>query len=274
MLKLGFLVTVLRDRWAPFDVSAVTLIGTMLYLALRDRRVERSAGIGAAALLLLGAFALLPVILFGSAFADMRIAPFVVILALLTFRTSETFPARERATLALIGLAFFAVRTAGSTIGFWMVDREWNRHLEALNHIPRGARLVTFVGFDCMEPWALRRDSHLSGLALVRRAAFSNDQWRIAGSTPITVIAPGLGKYGTDPSELVLPEPCPIYPDFMTISTALADLPRARFDYVWVINPPPFDPRLTAGMRPVWRNRTDILYRIDNHRLSEARPTH
>jgi hypothetical protein len=273
-LKFGFLTMALRDRWAPFDIASIALIGIMLYQALRDRRVDRSPGLGAAALLLLAAFALLPFILFGSAFADMRIAPFVVILALLVFRTSETFPARERATLAMIGLAFFVARTAGSTAGFWLVDREWNRHLQALDHIPHGARLVTFVGSNCIEPWAHRRDSHLSALALARRSAFSNDQWRIAGSTPITVVAPGLGKYGTDPSQLVLLEPCPIQSDFMTMNAALADLPRDRFDYVWLINPPPFDARLTAGMQPLWRNDTDILYRIDNHRLSDARATH
>lgn len=273
-LKLGFLAMALRDRWAPFDIASVALIGIMLYRALRDRRVERSPHLAAAALLLLAAFVLLPFILFGSAFADMRIAPFMLILALLTLRTSEAFPARERATLALIGLAFFAVRTTGTTIGFWQVDREWNRHLQALDYIPRGARLATFVGSNCIDPWAHRRDSHLSALALVRRSAFSNDQWRLAGSTPITVIAPGLGKYATDPSQFVLLEPCPIQSDFMTMNEALAGLPRDRFDYVWLINPPPYDPRLTSGMRPLWRNRTDILYRIDNHRLSEARATH
>ena len=273
-LKLGFLAMALRDRWAAFDIAAVGLIAIMLFRALRDRRIERAPSLAAASLLLLAAFALLPFILFGSAFADMRIAPFMVILALLTFRPGEAFPARERATLAMIGLAFFVVRTAGTTVGFWMVDREWNRHLEALDHIPRGARLVTFVGSNCIDPWAHRRESHLSGLALARRAAFSNDQWRLAGSTPITVIAPGLGKYATDPSQLVLLEPCPFQTDFMTMNAALAGLPRNRFDYVWLINPPPFDPGLTTGMKPLWRNRTDILYRIDNHRLSEARATH
>ncbi|AQR74302.1 hypothetical protein [Sphingomonas sp. LM7] len=273
-LKLGFLAMALRDRWAPFDIASVALIAIILYRAVRDRRVEHAPPIAAAALLLLAAFALLPFILFGSAFADMRIAPFMLILALLTFRTGEAFPARERATLALIGLAFFAARTAGTTIGFWMVDREWNRHLQALDHIPRGARLVTFVGSRCIDTWAHPRESHLSALALVRRSAFSNDQWLLAGSTPITVIAPGLGKYATDPSQLVLLEPCPIPSDFMTMNDALAGLPRDRFDYVWLINPPAHDPRLTAGMQALWRNETDILYRIDNRRLSEARATH
>lgn len=273
-LKLGFIAMVLRDRWAIYDIASVALIGIVLYRALRDRRIERALSLAAASLLLFAAFALLPFILFGSAFADMRIAPFMVILALLTFRAGAAFPARERATLALIGLAFFGVRTAGTTIGFWQVDREWNRHLAALDHIPHGARLVTFVGSNCIDPWAHRRESHLSALALVRRSAFSNDQWRLAGSTPITVIAPGLGKYDTDPSQLVLLEPCPIQTDFMTMNGALAGLPRDRFDYVWLINPPPFDPGLTAGMQPLWRNGTDILYRIDNHRLSEARATH
>nr|AGU10018.1 hypothetical protein [uncultured organism] len=273
-LKLGFLAMMLRDRWAPFDIASILLIGFMVFSALLDRRVERSASLGAAALLLLAAFVLLPFVLFGSAYADMRIAPFMVILALLTFRAGEAFPARERSALALLGLALFAARTASTTAGFWNMDREWKRHLAALDHIPRGARLVTFVGAKCIDDWAHRRDSHLSALALARLAAFSNDQWRLGGSTPITVMAPGLGKYATDPSQLVLLEPCPIHTDFMTMDAALAGLPRARFDYVWLIDPPAYDRRQTEGMRPLWRNETDILYRIENHRLSEAPPPH
>ena len=33
-------------------------------------------------------------------------------------------------------------------------------------------------------------------------------------------------------------------------------------EYVWVIDPPPFDEKLTAGMRPVWRGPGSVLYQV------------
>jgi hypothetical protein len=44
---------------------------------------------------------------------------------------------------------------------------------------------------------------------------------------------------------------------------ALQRIPRQAFDYVWLIKPPPYDPRLTAGLRPIWRNGTSVLFRVE-----------
>jgi hypothetical protein len=51
-------------------------------------------------------------------------------------------------------------------------------------------------------------------------------------------------------------------PDFEPIDGALRKLPRDGFDYVWLVDPPAYDPGLVAGMRPVWRNGRSILYRL------------
>ena len=74
------------------------------------------------------------------------------------------------------------VRTGGTTVSMWLYDRAYDRELAALDHVPHGARLVSFVGRDCVEPWAMTRLLHLPGLALVRKHAFSNDQWTMAGA--------------------------------------------------------------------------------------------
>jgi ATP-binding cassette subfamily B protein len=47
-----------------------------------------------------------------------------------------------------------------------------------------------------------------------------------------------------------------------TIDQSLATFPREAFDYVWLIQPPPYDPRLTQGLQPVWRNGRSVLYRV------------
>ena len=47
-----------------------------------------------------------------------------------------------------------------------------------------------------------------------------------------------------------------------TMNQALATFPREAFDYVWLIQPPPYDPRLAEGLQPVWRNGGSVLYRV------------
>ncbi len=261
--KAGWLAMVLRDRWPEFDMASAALLGILLYRAVRSARASHSRALTFACLLLLLAFVLLPFMLFMSAYADMRLAPYIVMLALLALRAGEKMGSREKALLALIGLAFFGVRIAGNTASLWLNGDNWERHLAALDHVPRGARLVSFVGDTCGQSWTHRRTSHLPGFAIARRAAFGNDQWRLGGSTPLGILVPDLLDYDADPSQMVLPSWCKMEPDYLPIANALAALPRDRFDYVWLIDPPAVDPRLVAGMTPVWRNDSDVLYRID-----------
>ena len=46
------------------------------------------------------------------------------------------------------------------------------------------------------------------------------------------------------------------------IDQALASFPRRDFDYVWLVDPPAFDPRLLAGLEPVWARAGTTLYRM------------
>ena len=69
----------------------------------------------------------------------------------------------------------------------WLYDGAYDRELAALDHVPRGARMVSFVGRPCIEPWGMSRLLHLPALAIVRRHAFSNDQWTMAGAQLLNV---------------------------------------------------------------------------------------
>lgn len=263
--KAGWLAMVFRDRWPEFDVGSAALLWMLLYRAARSGRAGHSRAITWACLLMLAAFVLLPFMLFSSAYADMRLAPYILVLALLSLRAGEGMAFREKASLAMIGLAFFGVRIAGNTVSLFINGNIWDRHLAALDHVPRGARLVSFVGEVCGQGWAHRRTSHLPALAIARRAAFSNDQWRLGGSTPLQIVAPNLAGFDADPSQMVLHSWCKAEPGYVPLSHALANLPRDRFDYVWLIDLPRYDPRLVASMTVIWRNQTDVLYRV-NHR--------
>lgn len=267
--KITWLAAFLRDRWWWFDFGSVLLLWILIYRSARDRRFRLSPPLVAVCILLVAAFALIPFKLFGSAYADMRLAPYIVLFALLAIGIQDIGP-REVRWLAIAGLAFFVARTAGTTISFWQYDREYRRQLAALDHIPRGARVVAFVGETCADPWAQPRLSHLPALVTVRRAGFSNDQWELAGSALLRVDAPQMGNFAIDPSQKVVPEPCADKPDLTTLDRSLRSFPRNAFDYVWLIAPPPFDARLLTSMTPVWRSGSSGLYKIDRNRLSRS----
>lgn len=261
-LKLAWLAVAFRDRWMVFDLACTALVVGVLYRGVREKGFGFAPGLGLAALLLLGAYLALPYILFGSAYADMRLAPFVLILGLLAMRSGEGVSARQLSTLALLGLALFGARIAGTTASFWLYDRSYDRQLAALDHVPRGSRVLSLVGSTCDSPWDRTRLDHLGGLALARRAAFSNDQWRFEGAPLLSVTTPAMGEFATDPSELAPAVTCPLEPMVKPIGETLRQFPRASFDYVWLIDPPAYDPRLTTGMAPVWRDGSSVLYRI------------
>jgi len=51
-------------------------------------------------------------------------------------------------------------------------------------------------------------------------------------------------------------------PKNWTTNRALSQIRPGRFDYVWLIDPGPFNQQLVAGMTPVWRGPGSILYRL------------
>jgi len=167
-------------------------------------------------------------------------------------------------TLAWLGLAFALVRIGGNTISFWIYDRAYDRELVALDHVPEGTRLLSFVGTQCNVPWAMTRLEHLPGIALVRKRAFSNEQWSMAGAQLLRTTYPAARGYAHDASQMVTEFKC--RGEFWrSLNRSLANFPRDAFDYVWLIRPPPYDPNLTRGMVAIWRSGNSVLFRIVDH---------
>jgi aspartyl-tRNA synthetase len=104
------------------------------------------------------------------------------------------------------------------------------------------------------------RNGHLGAMVIVRREGFSNDQWLLEGVNLLDLKYRAAGYFGADPSQLVRPNHC-IDRLHRMIDNSLASLPRADFDYVWLIDPPPYDPETVADMTPVWRGPGSILYK-------------
>jgi hypothetical protein len=260
--KLDWLEMVLRDRWQWFDVGALAVVSAVILWAMVSRRITYSRNLAASALFLSIVYVLLPRIVFGSAYADMRLAPYLFAIALVAIRFPEGAGRRFVNALGIAGFAFFLIRTGGTTASMWLYDQSYDRELAALEHVPLGARMVSFVGRHCREPWAMNRRLHLPGLAIVRRHAFSNDQWAMAGAQLIRVRYMDGWPFVRDATQIVTQRRC-WGEVWRPIDLALGILPRDAFDYVWLISPPAYDPALTKGLRPVWRSGTSVLYRVE-----------
>ena len=265
--KLDWLRMVLRDRWEIFDLASLAVVSGIILWAMVDRRITYSRNLAASALFLSIVFVLLPRIVFGSAYADMRLAPYLFAIGLIAIRFPEGSGRRLAAGLGLAGLAFFMVRTGGTTISMGLYDRAYDRELAALDHVPQGARMVSFVGRSCSDPWAMPRLVHLPGLALVRRQAFSNDQWTMAGAQLLRVHYSEGWPFVADPTQIVTLRRCR-REVWRPVGLALATFPRDAFDYVWMISPPPYDPALAEDLRPVWRSGSSVLYRVERSQMS------
>ncbi len=268
--KLDWLIMALRDRWEWFDVGALVVVVLVLLWSIGDwRRATWSRNLAASFLFLTLVFILLPRIVFGSAYADMRLAPYLFAIALVAIRfKEEASPGLQRA-IAFAGLAFFLVRTGGTAVSMWLYDQRYDRELAALDHVPHGARMVSFVGRPCVEPWAMSRLLHLPGLAIVRNHAFSNDQWTMQGAQLLHVrYRPGW-PFIRDATQVVTAYRCP-REVWRPIDMALQMFPRDAFDYVWLINPPPYEAKLAEGLQPIWRSGTSVLYRVESNAKSDT----
>ncbi len=277
--KYFWLASILRDRWMAWDLfGAALLCGIALWgLARKQLRYERMVGASAAMLCI--AFLLVPRILIGSAYADARLAPYVVAVALVALAPAGASP-RALSLWAAAGLAFVVARTASTTASFVLYHNAYQSQLPAIEHMPMGARVFTLVITRCPGWWTPRME-HLGSMAIVRRDAFVNDQWVMPGAQLIRLRSGKPTRFTGDPSQMVVPARCRFKHEWL-VAPALDQLPRADFDYVWLIDMPPADWPKRDWLAPVWHGRTGILYRItgsataasDTPNGSERRATH
>jgi hypothetical protein len=261
--KTLWVTQVFRDRWQLFDLASVGVIFLLMLKAVRDPNLQYSRNLGLSAALLLLVYLLLPRVVFGSAYADMRMVPFLIAIAILAIRPKPGLSMRGATLVAVLGLAFFLARIGATTASFYLYDKAYDRELKALEHVPVGARLVSFVGETCYNEWAMTRLQHVPGLALERRLAYTNDQWSMAGGQLMTVRYRAAKRFAHDPSELVTNVQCP-REWWRPIARSLSLFPRDAFDYVWLIRPPAYDKRYEQGLIPVWRDGPSVLYRVDH----------
>jgi hypothetical protein len=259
-IKWRWIYSALRDRWKWFDIGSLAAAALAFLYAIFSRKLTLSRNLAFSAIVLAVCFAILPRIIFGSAYADMRLVPYLMAVALLAIRFRGAPDRRTAQVLAVLGLVFFATRTTANTISLGIAANDQSAKLQAVDLMPRGARVISMVGMPCQEYWPMLRNGHLGAMVIVRREGFSNDQWLLEGVNLLDLKYRAAGYYAADPSQLVRPNRCrdPLH---RMIDVSLAALPRADFDYVWLIDVPPYDPATVADMKPVWRGPGSILYK-------------
>jgi hypothetical protein len=258
--KWTWLYSALRDRWQWFDIGSLAFAAMLFLYAVVSRKLTLSRNLAFSAIVLAICFALLPRIIFGSAYADMRLVPYMLAVGLLAIRFRGAPDRTTAQVLAVLGLLFFATRTAATTASLAIAADDQSAKLAAMGQMPEGARVITLTGMTCRAYWPLLRNSHIGAMVVVRRNGFSNDQWVIEGMNLMDLKYTRAGYFAADPSQLVRPNQChdPLH---RTIDESLAALPRSDFDFVWLVDVPPFDHKLVAGMRRVWSGPGSTLYR-------------
>jgi hypothetical protein len=251
--KLFWMSSLLRDRWHLLDVLSAWVIFLVIGVAAIRRKLNPMLAVPA--LLCLAAFLVMPRVAVGSAYADMRLLPFTCALALLAIRS-------EGRLIALAGAAFFAGRLAATTTSFLLYDKSYREELHAIDHLSRGASVLSLVVRPCGNAWSTERLDHLPALAIVRRDAFSNDQWTVDSAQGLRVIKPHVGRYGNDPSQLVYPKGC--RGEGSDLTRAVQEFDRAAFDHIWVLN----GRVVVPDLRPVWSNGRSTLYQVIRERKS------
>jgi hypothetical protein len=264
-IKWRWIYSALRDRWKWFDIASLAAAALVFAYAIGNRIFGRtlslSRNLAFSAIVLAISFAIIPRIVFGSAYADMRLVPYLMAVGLLAIRFRSAPKGKTAQVLAVLGLLFFGTRTAANTLSLGIAGADQRAKLEAIKLMPEGARVITITGMTCTEYWPLLRNSHLGAMVIVRREGFSNDQWLLEGVNLLDLKYRSAGYFAADPSQLVRPNNCrdPLH---RTIDESLGALPRDDFDFVWLIDVPPYDPSLVAGLNPVWRGPGSVLYRL------------
>ena len=258
--KYYFAMAIFRNDDELIDVTSARFLYGLIILGIGGLGLRLDKRLGAAALALFVAFLIMPGTALGSFFSDMRIMPYAVALAILALAPTEAM-ARWRTPIAVVAILFALGRFGVDGATLYGVDRLWTAQLAALDHVPRGSRLFVLANVPCATEWRQPRVDHLGSMAIARSDSFANGQWLMPGGRLLSITYAPARNFALDPSQEWRPSRCR-QPGSYSIPQAVARLPRAAFDYVWLIDVPPAAWPRASWLQPVWRGSTGALLRI------------
>ncbi|MEO6216893.1 MAG: hypothetical protein ABIO86_12750 [Sphingomonas sp.] len=256
--KAQWVVSLLRERWKPWDVACVIVIAFLVWTAIRSRRMSFAPLLGVPALFGLASFVLMPRLYQGGSYVDMRILPYVTALALLAIRVAPGNEKLER-RLAIGATSFFLARLTVTTVAFLLYAQSQQQQLGALAVLPEGAGILVLIDEPSSTSWGNPRFTHIAGIAIARKRVFTNEQWSLSGQQLIHPLHPSAAPLDRDPSQLVYPKGDDYRPtDF---DDAIAHFDRGTFRYVWTIGFAPGSAH-AADLAPIWSNGRSVVYRV------------
>ena len=261
ILKVRVVILTLRDQNKILDIVTLIAAVFLIYFGMRDKRPTMDPRFGVPALLFAGAILILPFELLGCGFAGGRLYPLLFITAILSVRLApDRVDVRIRDAIPIVFAGLFALRIVASTLGNVEYEAANQRHLKALDYIPRGASVAILVRQPCKTDWRLARLEHVGSMAILRRDAFINSQWDVPGGQLLRATRAVGTDFNTDPSQFVADPACPrdLRP---MLARKINAIPRQFFDYLWVFD---FDPKTLPPANfwtPVYQDENTILYR-------------
>jgi hypothetical protein len=242
LAKYVYLISSLRAHWMTFDITLVAILVLMVLFAIagigwRQYGFNMRRTLGVATLVLAIAYILMPRIVIGSAYADMRLAPYVIAIGVIGLvpRTENRTALNVIAASALI---IYGFRLYQHTDRFLTFSKFEERQLAALDRVEPQSRVFALVNLPCLSRWESPRLEHLGAMAIVRREAFVNGQWTMPGAQLLSIKYALAKGYAEDPTQVMRPKRCRAK-RARSIESSIALFPRQAFDYLWLINTPP-----------------------------------
>lgn len=200
--KAAYLVFLFRDRWPVWDIASMLLLMGVYLYALRSTKFVTDRAMAMTMAILFGLYLVMPSHLLGSWYADLRLAPLLFIVGMLSIRPSREMSRSAMQVMALAAILFIGLRFAGNAVSLSLWDQQFRKDLSALDAVPRGSTMVTLNAVPCGpdRPWNQDRRVHLSGLAIPLRHVFDNDQWSTPEGQLIQVHNPDAGPFQRSPS--------------------------------------------------------------------------
>jgi hypothetical protein len=255
--KIGEVFQVFQGRWFLFDIVSAQIVVLVIVCSWLGGWSRLNRGLLLAAFVTTVCVIVVPQRLLGSFYADQRLIEPALTFALLAIGFSGRERGRLRQALFLAAIVFAGSRLIGNGVSLWQLGHRAAADLEVLEALPRHAQMVTLRAARCPPPmpWMLDRSTHLSGYAIARRHAYSNDQWDVPGAQLLRIHNPAVGPFATDGSVLVFETPCDGKPGVIAKAEQVPDAVL----YLWVLWSG--DPRPLASWEPLRRNGGSILYR-------------
>ena len=138
--KWHWIYSALRDRWKWFDIGSL-IVAAPGVPATRSSAASStlSRNLAFSAIVLRSVFVLLPRIMFGSAYADMRLVPYLMAVALLAIRFRGAPDRRPAQVLAVSACCSSRTRTVANTISLGHGgQRPESAKLKAIDLMPAG----------------------------------------------------------------------------------------------------------------------------------------